>query len=247
MPVKMWDRDERGRYTSRIETNLNTGLGGEEYRAEAEELDQRIDIVLERTVQLLPETPLDRGKSQEFAKRWAIGRAIAESDIHRSSQIVSEPNLHPLWRAMAIKCRLGIRSTGAIEDRWSTLIPFRESEPERIERDIFALGLWLQEQELNDAQDAFGGKLGNAREIHRREALRSINMRNALARRFRGLDAEQRSQLLRTKEFALIAKALQRRWPSRGPGSAKRPAHFADDDLDRELGRVLDGLALPKK
>lgn len=245
MPVKIWDQDDRGRYTSRIQTSLNVGLGGEEYRADAEELDVQIDAVLERAVHLLPETTNSRDKSREFVKRWAIGRAITESGILQSPHIAFEPRVH-LWLAMARKCRLGIRSTGVVEHRWSSLIPKRELEPNRIERDIFALGLWLQEQDLDDALDAFGGRLANAREIHRRESLRSINLRNALARWCRASDPDKRSEFFQAKEFVAIAKTLQRRWPSRGPGSAKRPVHFADGDLDRELGRVLAGFALPE-
>ena len=214
MPVKIWDQDDHGRHTSRIQTSLNAGLGGEEHHADAEELDAQIDAVLERAVELSSETTHDRGKSQQLVRRWAIGRAIAESDILQSPHIVPEPRAD-LWLAMARKCRLGIRSTGAVEKRWNTLIPNRELEPNRIERDIFAIGLWLQEQELVDSWDAFGGRLSNAREIHRRESLRSTNLRSALTRWFRTLDPDQRSRLVRGTEFVAIAKALQRRWPSR--------------------------------
>ena len=245
MPVKIWNQDDQGRYTSVIRTSLNSNLGGEEYRADAEELDAQIDTVLERATYLLSETTNKQHKRREFVKRWAIGRAITDSGILQSPHIASEPKVH-LWLAMARKCRLGIRSTGVVEQHWSTLIPNRELEPKRIERDIFAIGLWLQEQELDDALDAFGERLANAREVHRREPLRSTNLRSALTRWFRALDPDQRSRLVRGREFVAIAKALQRRWPSRGPGSAKRPVHFSDDDLDRELRRVLAKFALPE-
>lgn len=238
MPVKIWDQDDRGLYTSRIQTSLSAGLGGEEYRADAEELDAQIDTVLERATYLLSETTNKQHKRREFVKRWAIGRAITDSGILQSPHIASEPKVH-LWLAMARKCRLGIRYTGEVDQLWRTLIPNRKDEPHRIERDIFAIGLWLQEQELDDALDAFGGRLANAREIHRREPLRSLNLRNALARWCRASDPDKRAHLFRAKEFVAIAKALQRRWPSRGPGSAKRPVHLSDHDLDREVHRIL--------
>ena len=128
-----------------------------------------------------------------------------------------------------------------IEERWRTLVPDRALEPQRIERDIFALGLWLQEQELEDALETFGGSLSNAREIQRRESLRSTKLRCALGRWFL-FGSESALAAAQREEFVAIAKALQRRWPARGPGSAKRPAHLTDHDLDREIHSTLTRL-----
>ena len=238
MPFKIWDRNSLGHYTSVIDTTRDTTLAGEEYRTEAEELDAEIDAVLDRAVQLSSSSPDGRRQSREFVKRWAIGRAIAESGILQSSPVASEPRAH-LWLAMARKCRLGIRSSHEVEEQWHTLIPNRDLEPQRIERDIFAMGLWLQEQDLEDALTTFGGRLSNAREIQRRESLRSVNLRRALGRWLLSLGPSRRSRLLKGSEFVTIAKALQRRWPSRGLGSAKRPVHFDDQDLDEEVDRAL--------
>ena len=119
------------------------------------------------------------------------------------------------------------------------MIPDRELEPQRIERDIFAMGLWLQDQECEDALTTFRGSLSNAREIQRRESLRSTKLRNALGRWFQELEPPQRSRLFQNREFVAIAKTLQQRWPSRGPGSAKRPVHYSAHELDREVSRVL--------
>ncbi len=238
MPVKIWDRDADGRFTSRIKTDWSTSLGGEEYRAKAEDLDTQIDKMLDRAAELASASPDSRSRSQQFVKRWAIGRAVAESVILQSPHVASERRSY-LWLAIARKCRLGVRSTGEPEERWRILIPDRELEPQRIERDIFATGLWLQEQDLEDAMAAFGGSLSNVRQIQRRESLRTTKLRSALGRWFLRLSSGQRSQLIKDREFAKIAKALQRRWPSRGPGSAKRPVHFSESDLDREISRVL--------
>ena len=210
MPFKIWDQDDQGDYASAIRTSWSTRLGGEDYRAEAEELDLHIDTVLDRAVELSSTGSDGRGKDKEFVKRWAIGRAVKESGILDSPNVVLEQRSH-LWLAMARKCRLGVRSSGDIEERWQMLIPDRELEPQRIERDIFAMGLWLQEQELKDARIAFGGSLSNAREIQRRESLRSIKFRSALKRWFLCLDPSQRSRLYKGKEFATLSKALQRR------------------------------------
>ena len=96
--------------------NPCTRLGGEEYRAEAEELDAQIDTVLDRAVELSSTGPEDRGKRKEFVKRWAIGRAIEESSILDSPHVALEQRSH-LWLAMARKCRLGVRSSGDTEIR----------------------------------------------------------------------------------------------------------------------------------
>ena len=238
MPVKIWKTDDHGRYTSSIITSWRTELVSEEYRVEAEALDMQIDSVLDRAVELSAAVPDGQGKSQEFVKRWAIGRAIRESGVLDSPQMASEQRKN-LWLAMARKCRLGVRASGKLEERWRTLIPDRELEPQRLERDVFARGLWLQEQDCANALATFNGSLALARQLYSRESLRSANLRNALRRWFQELDPLQRSRLFRREQFIAIVKTLQKRWPSRGPGSAKRPAHFSDQDLDREVHRVL--------
>ena len=65
MPVKLWARDDHGRYTSTIRTSRSTILGGEEFRVEAEELDAHIDTVLDRAVQL-SSSPDERRKSRDL-------------------------------------------------------------------------------------------------------------------------------------------------------------------------------------
>lgn len=242
MPIKVWERHEHGFVTSHIETSWPTRLGGEEYRTEAEALDTQIDKVLDRAYDLASTRPVRPVKSGEFVKRWAIGRAIMESGVLDSPYLASEERSH-LWLALARKCRLGNRSSGEIENKWQTLIPERELEPKRLKRDIFARSLWLQEQEREDALATFGGSLTNAREIHNRETLRSTKLRNSLGRWFLGLEPSERTRLQLTKEFIRIAKTLQKRWPSRGPGSARRPAHYTDQDLDREVRRALTDFA----
>ena len=238
MPVKIWKRDEHGGYSSRVVTNWTTRLGSEEYRAEAYALDIQVDTVLDRAAELSEEEMKEHAKSKEFVKRWAIGRAIVESRVLDSPNMASEERKN-LWLAMACKCRLGVRATGKVEERWKTLIPNRDFEPQRIERDVFARGLWLQEQSCADAMATFNGSLALARQLHSRETLRSAKLREALRRWFQTLDPKQCSLLFRREAFIAIVKGLQRRWPSRGPGSAKRPAHFSERDLDREIRRVL--------
>ena len=236
----MWNLDESGNLTSSIRKAGQSGMGAEEARPQAEVLDQEIDKLLDKAMNLLVQQD-PNPRHTEFAKRWAIGRAIAES------RILDSPHMEPqeradLWRAMARKCRLGVRHTGKRSPRskWKGLIPDREMEPKRIEDDIFGLGMWLQEQELEDAKLAFGHGLHNAKQIWSRGALRSRNFRDALAAYFSGLGEQERDRLYLIPQYAQLAKALRSRWPSRGKGSAKRPVHYQQDKLLMEVQKVLN-------
>ena len=216
-----------------------SGMGTEEYRPQAEALDSETDRVLDKAVALLNQQ--DSGQKHNlFSKHWAIGRAITESGILHSLHIESgeKPDM---WLAMARKCRLGVRHTGQRENKskWKGLIPEREMEPRRIENDIFGMGMWLQEQELEDAKLAFGDGLHNAKQIWSGEALRSRNLRDALAAYFSDFEDEGRQQLYRIPKYAVLAKALRQRFPSRGRGSAKRPIHFEQSELLKEMRKVL--------
>ena len=238
MPVKIWDRDDHGVLTSSIKTSRSSLVGGEDHRDQAEALDVEIDQMIDRALQLSTRFLENDNKNQQFIKRWAIGRAIAESHILQSPHMDSEDLLH-LWVAVARKCRLGVRSSGKLEERWRSLIPDREMEPKRIGRDIFAVSLWLQMQDLENALASFGGNLTNAREIRNRESLRSTKLRNALGRWRLNQHPDHHAGLVETRRFVTIGKALRARWPSKGPGSAERPEHLTDQDLGHEIQRVL--------
>ena len=238
MPVKIWDRDGQGVLTSKIEPGGGSLLGGEDHRTEAEALDAEIDGVLDRAEELSSVCSEDEGGTQQFVRRWATGRAIAESHILQSPHL--EPGeLAYFWDAMARKCRIGIRSSGEPEVRWRSLIPSREIEPGRIERDVFSVSLWLQEQGIENAMASFGGSLTNVREIRNRESLRSRELRDALGRWRSSQHPGHHALLVEGKRFITIAKALRARWPSKGPGSAERPEHLTHEELDHEIRQVL--------
>ena len=238
MAVKIWNLDESGVMTSTIRTGNRSGIGGEGLRPQAEELDADIDKVLDEAHRLLTrEYP--EGPSNLFAKRWAIGRAIANSRILESPSL--EAGQRPdLWLAMARKCRIGVRHSGDRVRKWRGLIPDREMEPQRIENDIFGLGMWLQEQPLEDAALALGSGLHNAKNIWSGEALRSRNLRDTLAAYFSGYEDDQKEILYTIPKYSRLAKALRWRWPSKGRGSAKRPVHYGQEELLEEVRKVLD-------
>ena len=91
---------------------------------------------------------------------------------------------------------------------------------------------------------AFGANRTNARELFRRGAINSKNLRDTLARWFAELEPAQRTELTKPKNFVLLAKALAIRFPGRGPGSAKRPVHYADEELYAAVRTVLDPIAV---
>ena len=242
MPVKIWDRTSDGVLTSTVETSRSHSYRGERYRADAEALDEEIDRMLELAVSLSASAPSVEARQQPFVKRWAVGRALAESRLSESEYLEADERRW-LWLAIARKCRLGVRSDGSSEESWGGLIPSRESDPRRIERDVFAMGRWLQEQDIQSAMASFGASLANAREIHRRGAINSINLRDALAQWFGELSSARRSELTKNGNFVPLAKALAKRFPARGPGSAKRPVHYSEEELYEEVSKALNPMA----
>ncbi len=242
MPVKIWDRTSDGALTSRVETSRSHSYRGERYRADAEALDEEIDRMLDHAVVLSMCVPAAKAGQESFVKRWSVGRALAESRLTESDYLDTAEQKW-LWLAIAGKCRLSVRSDGSPEDSWGGLIPIREFDPSRIERDVFAMGGWLQEQEVVPAMASFGASLTNAREIHRRGAINSKNLREVLARWFSELCPERRSDLTKNANFVRLAKALAKRFPARGPGSAKRPMHYSGEELFKEVRKVLDPIA----
>ena len=240
MPVKIWDQDQSGHLISSIRWMGSTGVDAEHHRPQAERLDEQIDLLLDNALTLLDQQDEDQ-KHSLFATRWATGRAIADSDILASPDLENHER-SDLLLAMARKCRLGVRHTGQMEPtpKWNGLLPTnRDNEPKRIEPDIFGLGMWLQEQQLEDAKMAFGGGLHNAKQIWSGEALRSPKLRQALTTYFADFTHEQREILYRIPQYAKLAKALRQRWPSRGKGSAKRPVHYDQEQLEVEINQLL--------
>ena len=236
MPVLIWDRDENGGISSRVVTTRRSAFAGEEFRAEADQLDEKIDQTLNLAVELVSRLA-DQRRDSKFASRWALGRALAVSNILGADELEVDERKF-LWLALSRKCRLGIHATGETSDLWKKLIPQRNTDPIRPELDVFTLGLWLQEQDFPEAKITLSNSLANANEMFRRKALSSLKMRRVLYRwlcEARGLDSP-----LTTKEFETIAKRLCKRWPSRGIGSAKQPIHYENqEELYSEVVELL--------
>ena len=242
MPAKLWSQDNQGQYFSRVVTNWDRPLGGEEYRADAEDLDERLDAVLDDAISRIASTQA-KGVNRRFVRIWCVGRSVSESKIVELPALRTERRVL-LWRAMAWKCWLGTRHdfpNSDLEAQWAQLRPGKQAEPKNPFRvhDLFETGYWLQQQEFEDAVLTFGGSVSNAVAIGRRTNINALSVRVALLCWISELPFDLRRQLYSPNIFDEIAKALRRRWPDRGFGAAERPANLPSLELRNEVTRVL--------
>jgi hypothetical protein len=238
MPVKIWDRTD-DRLTSRVVTEWERTWTAEEYRNDADELDALLDKVLDASI-LRVELGSDSGLPAEFVRAWAIGRELNDSAVFDAPAMQREP-IVLLWRALAKKCRTGARADGSMNARWGELRPPSSGEPRREggRLDYFQMCRWLAEQEVRDAGETFGGSIRNVWQMLERPTLRPLVVRSAFLAWLRTLRDEARKHLHDREVFAEMMKTLRRRWPDRGPGSAKRPIHYTEEELATEIKRLL--------
>lgn len=242
MPIKLWREESDGSLSSQIWTVWDSPLGGEEYRIPAEELDSRLDNVLDDALVRLAACE-NVNASQEFKRSWSVGRTVRQSGILQHSALVAERRML-LWRAMAWKCWLGARHDyprSPRETRWRGLRPSVQPENKNPSRmlDVFETGFWLQQQELKDAAFTFGGNISNAEQFAKRKSINAPAMRVALTSWLQSLPEDDRRKALTSKNFKQITQAMTKRWPDRGFGSARRPEHTNSEVLLAEVTETL--------
>ena len=247
MPAKFWIQNEDGSIRSDIITGWDTVFYGEEYRPIAEDLDQRLDAVLNNAVSKLTDPVVTEVTADpKFKMLWSFGRAVRNSGILSHPAMRNENQIF-LWRVMAAKARLGVASTRdgkrpSESDRWRVLRDPKQPDVTNKGggvQDLYETAIWLQQHDLEEAAFIFGGNLGNAREIGARKGINVPNVRRALATWIGDLTEEQRRSIHQRKNFQLIAKALTKRWPFKGFGSARRPEHLDQEELIREVREAL--------
>lgn len=238
MPVLMWLENQDGKRYTKVKTSWNTEFDGEEHRDLAETLDAEIDKVLDNAVKLM-DSRLELGAKREFIRTWSIGRSIANSGILQHEAMQNEFRIN-LWQAMDQKALLGIRSNGEPEIGWRRVRSSVKHATVRPDRHIFEIGLWMQQQEFEDATIVFMGIVSNSEQAFDRRPMRSLKMREALQRWMSRQDDNVQAWLSKTINYRNIYKTVVKRWPDRGPGSAKRPEHYTQQRLDTELAKILE-------
>ena len=237
MPVLMYELSGDGNLRSQVVTSWSSNFDGEEHRSVAEDLDVAVDGVLDLAVELWIANSVTDAQA-ELIRMWAVGRAVTERQILDHPAMDNEYRIN-LWRAMEQKALLGIRSDGLIYSNWGQLRSKSRPRTTRNDQHLFDVGLWIQQQTIAEVNVIFCGRASNAQEMSRRQACRSLNMRRALGHWIENQDPQIRHWIATKSNYLQIPKAIVKRWPAHGPGSAKRPEHYSDERLNAELRRVL--------
>lgn len=240
MPVLIWDPADEDSI-NHVETDWPIKWTPEEYREEAEALDRVLDAVLDDAVERVDAI----GKSDvpmQFVRAWSVGRSLRGARVFENSALKNEPS-ERLWKGLAAKCRTGMRASGEKEPRWAELRPSRAQPPRREGRklDYFDMCVWLAEQEFDEASVTFGGHIRNVWQMLERRSLNPLMVRSAFLDWLQEQPVDRKDDLTAPKVFPILMKALRARWPDRGPGSAKRPSHYTQDELLKEIKHVLAG------
>ena len=250
MAALVWsDRD--GALGNSIRSGRRVALSAEEFRAEAEALDQQLDAVLDmawHTLTLITNHENGKARFNSFEQVWVLGRAVHISEVLRQEALKGEERVF-LWQALAPKAWYGIRHDHQREPRWRDLIPRNATKWQTKPKDPKAyrfldVGYWLREQQLHDAGEVFGWKYSNVQDLYDRSSLRSLVLREAVLYWLRRQSPEVREEVakpIRGKgRFAIITKALSRRFPAKGPGSALLPQHYSETELRESVCEALD-------
>lgn len=252
MPALIWsDRD--GALGNSIRSGRRFALSAEVFRPEAEALDLQLDDVLDMAWHALTLiTRRERGKARfsTFEQVWVLGRAVHISEVMRHEAMLGELRT-TLWQALTAKAWYGIRHDATRDPRWRELIPAGKNQwrtrtdDKRLDRayDFLEVGFWLRDQQLHDAGEVFGWEFSNARKLYLRPTLRSKALRTALLYWLRRQTPEIREFAKVTKTtdgFVVFVKALNERFPAKGPGSALMPQHYPEEELRAIVFQVLD-------
>lgn len=250
MAVLVWSERD-GVLGNAIRTGRRFSLSAEEYRPEAEALDEQLDSLLDMAWHALTViTKHDEGEPRydTLEQAWVWGRSIQLSSIMRHHAMLGEQRIL-LWQALAGKAWNSVRSDSERDERWRDLIPRKSrwwlSKPNDINAYRFLeIGYWLRNDSLQQVGEVFFWKFSNAYDLYDRRSLRASELRQAVSHWTRKQGPEVR-QFLATpvykgKRHAFVAKALVGRFPAKGPGSALLPQHYPEDELRAIVCETLD-------
>ena len=250
MAVLVWSEEE-GMLGNVVRSGRRVFLSAEEYRPEAEALDARLDALLDMAWSALAIIAKDKGGElapESFDQVWTVGRAVWREGVLQHEAMKGEVR-HLLWQALVPKCWYGVRADANREPRWRDLLPKKSKKWRTHPRDassyrFLEIGYWLREHHYQEAGELFQWNSTKAQDFWDRQTLRSTALRAAVLAWLREQPDSFREQLkggARGKKGmrALIPK-LTKRFPSRGPGSARLPQHYEPDELQAIVNGVLD-------
>ena len=250
MAVLVWSERD-GALGNSIRTGRHVALSAEEFRPEAEALDRTLDCVLDmawHALAVITQYRNGQPRFNAFEQVWVVGRAVRFSQIMHLEAMQGEFRAL-LWQALAPKAWYGNRHDTTPDPRWRDLIPRNrtkwKAQPKNPKAlDFLEIGYWLSAQQLHDAGEVFSWKFTNAREVYVRPSLQSIELRQALLFWLRLQSPGLREALSKSARgkigFEVIPKALQKRFPSKGLGSALLPQHYPEDELRAIVCETLD-------
>lgn len=247
MPAKIWSRTPAGEIQLTVETRGRTSGRPEDF-ALAEDLDAAIDRALD-DAEALRARLARKDVPAKFTKNWAVGRALADSNVLKHPALHNEsPAL--LYRAMAAKFRVLARADGSQASNWVQLRPVLSDDPTNREgssegrHDHWSMCVWLAEQDYDDAVLTFGGSTRNVWQMLERKALSPLVMRQALRSWLASFPPDVAADITSAKKFPELMKALRQRWPARGRRPALQPVHYSEGDLRAEIARVAENAGL---
>ena len=250
MAVLVWN-DRDGVLGNSIRTGRRYRLSAEEFRAEAEDLDRALDDMLDmawHALAIITQHKNGKPRFNSFEQVWILGRAIFVSDIMRHAALLGEERLL-LWQALTPKAWYGIRHDSSRDPRWRELIPSRRKLWQRQPKNpkgyrFLDIAYWIREQQLPDAGEVFGRYYSNAEALYNCASLRSLALRQAILdwlwRQSPKIREELSTSYRGTGGFSIVCRALSKRFPAKGPGSALLPQHYAEDELRAIVSQTLD-------
>ena len=250
MAVIIW-REREESLTREVRSGRRVFLSAEEYREEAEELDARLDGLLDmahNALTIIADNKKGALAPTSFEQSWTLGRAVAVNGILRHEAMRGEVRTL-LWQALAPKCWHGVRADASREPKWRELLPQKATKWQNKPKDAISyrfleIGYWLREHSYHEAGELFNWKTSNAQDIWDRSSLRAPELRKALLLWLRQQPDSIREEFKRGARgsggFRILVRALAKRFPSRGPGSARLPQHYEPDELQRIVNDALD-------
>jgi len=248
--VLVWSERD-GILGNSIHSGRRVALSAEEYRSEAEALDLQLDEALDmawHALTLITRRENGKARFDTLEQAWVWGRAIHVLGVMRRRGMIGERKIL-LWQALTAKAWYGIRSDSTRDQRWRELIPSKSrkwlTQPTDIDAYRFLeIGYWVREDSLQQVGELFCWKFSNANDLFDRTSLHSVELRRAILHWIQHQDGKVR-RFLGTpihdgKRHALIAKALYKHFPAKGPGSALLPQHYPEDELRSIVWEVLD-------